>query len=198
MQLSISGKQTDVGDALRSHVEVGLNGTVEKYFDRAIEAHVVFSKAGPSIRSDISVHVGRGIILQGHAEAGDHYAAFDAASDHIAKRLRRYKSRIRDHHRNQDGEGRQVAQQYVLSAEADDAEPEPVNGDNPIVIAESSTEIVTSSVSEAVMLMDLANAPAMMFRNRAHGGLNMIYRRADGNVGWVDPRGNREKTQDAS
>ena len=197
MHLSVSGKQLDVGDALKSHVEQGLTTTVEKYFGNAIEAHVVFSRVAHQVRSDISVHVGRGIIVQGHDESDDPYAAFDGATDRIGKRLRRYKDRLRDHHRNEAQRAEdQVAQQYVLAAEEETAlEASGMEGSNPVVIAESSTEIRTTTVGEAVMLMDLAELPAMMFRNIAHGGLNMLYRRSDGNIGWVDPRGNREKTQ---
>jgi ribosomal subunit interface protein len=114
MHLSVSGKQLDIGDALKSHVQQGLTTTVTKYFDNAIEAHVVFSRVGHQIRSDISVHVGRGIIVQGHGESGDPYAAFDIASDRIGKRLRRYKGRLRDHHRDRaEQSDRQVAQQQL-------------------------------------------------------------------------------------
>lgn len=197
MQLSVSGKQLDIGDALKSHVQDGLSARVTKYFGNAIEAHVVFSKVAHLIRSDISVHVGRGIIVQGHGEAADPYAAFDGASDRIGKRLRRHKGRLRNHHREQaQPVARQIAQQYVLAA-GDDEEEDAATDDsaNPVVIAESSTEIVTVTVGEAVMILDLGDHPAMMFRNAAHGGLNMLYRRQDGNIGWVDPRGSREKTQ---
>ena len=197
MQLSVSGKQLNVGDALKSHVQQGLTTTVTKYFDNAIEAHVVFSRVAHQIRSDISVHVGRGIIVQGHGESGDAYAAFDGASDRIGKRLRRYKGRLRDHHRDRaQPAGRQLAQQYVLAGGDEEQEEEDANGQaSPVVIAESSTEIATATVGEAVMIMDLGDHQAMMFRNAAHGGLNMLYRRPDGNIGWVDPRGSREKTQ---
>jgi ribosomal subunit interface protein len=196
MHLSVSGKQLDVGNALRSHVEQGLTATVAKYFDNAVEAHIVFSRVAHQIRSDISVHVGRGIIVQGHDESEDSYAAFDGAVDRIGKRLRRYKRRLRDHHRSRHQQTEpQLAQQYVLAAEDEGDGEQTVEGSNPVVIAESSTEIVTTTVGEAVMIMDLAELPAMMFRNAAHGGLNMLYRRPDGNIGWIDPRGNRQKTQ---
>ncbi|MCP4330390.1 MAG: ribosome-associated translation inhibitor RaiA [Alphaproteobacteria bacterium] len=197
MHLSVSGKQMDVGGALKSHVEQGLATTVTKYFDNAIEAHVVFSRVAHQIRSDISVHVGRGIIVQGHGESADAYSAFDGASDRIGKRLRRYKGRLRDHHRNRGPQvDTQMAQQYVLAANHDEDDGEPTGDEaSPMVIAESSTQIATVTVGEAVMMMDLAELAAMMFRNVAHGGLNMLYRRQDGNIGWVDPRGNREKTK---
>lgn len=197
MQISVTGKQVDIGNALRSHVEKGISATVSKYFDNAIEASVVFSRNAQHFQADISVHVGRGILLQGHAEAEDPYLAFDIASDHIAKRLRRYKRRLRDHHKSSDRLGESLpAQQYILAAENESEKEGPdAAGDEPVIVAEITTEIPTLKVSEAVMRMNLADAPAMMFRNSAHGGLNMVYRRRDGNIGWIDPRGTRERTQ---
>jgi hypothetical protein len=119
-----------------------------------------------------------------------HGAAFDEAAEHLAKRLRRYKRRLRDHHHQRPDEAETLfAQQYVLAGE--DIESESEEKDEPIVIAEMETGIETLSVGEAVMRMELANLPSMMFRNRAHGGLNMVYHRGDGHIGWVDPRGNR-------
>ncbi len=194
MQFSVTGKHVDIGNALRGHVEKNLAAAVAKYFDRAMDANVVFSKNGQKIQTDISVHVGRGIMLRGKAEADEPFAAFNAASEHIAKRLRRYKRRIRDHHRADDRAADDVpAQQYIL-ADQDEKEPSADEQDH-VVVAEMTTEIPLIQVSEAVMRMNLADLPAMMFRNAAHGGLNMVYRRPDGNIGWVDPRGTRERTQ---
>ncbi len=194
MQFSVTGKHVDIGNALRGHVEKNLGAAVAKYFDRAMDANVVFSKNGQNIQTDISVRVGRGIMLRGKAEAEDSFAAFNAASEHIAKRLRRYKRRIRDHHKSEDQSADALlAQQYVL---ADQEEHEPAADDQDhVVVAEMATEIPMIKVSEAVMRMNLADLPAMMFRNAAHGGLNMIYRRPDGNIGWVDPRGTRERAR---
>jgi ribosomal subunit interface protein len=189
MQLTITGKQLDVGDALRSHVESSLRAVFGKYFGNPIEANVVLSRDAHLYRVQISGHIGRGILLQSQAEADAPYAAFDAAADHIAKRLRRYKRRLRDHHRAVVDS--MPAQQYILAPEpAESEDTDRVDG-KPVVIAEMSAEIPTLSVSEAVMRLDLAEGVAMLFRNRAHGELNMIYRRPDGHVGWVDPAGNR-------
>lgn len=198
MHLSVSGKQLDVGESLRAHVKEGLEAAVSKYFDNAIEGNVVLSRVAHNVRADISVHVGRGIIVQGHDESTDPYAAFDGAVERISKRLRRHKRRIRDHHRRTgDDEELQPARQYVLAGDATGQDEGPEDGnENPAVIAESSTRIATATVGEAVMMLDLGDLPALMFRNAAHGGLNMVYRRPDGNIGWVDPRGNREKTQE--
>jgi len=187
MQLSVTGKQIDVGDALREHIETALDTTVSKFFDNAIEGSVVLARHAHLFRADISVHIGRNMLLQGHAEAGDPYAAFDAACERIAKRLGRYKSRLRDHKKGAKAGGQALmASQYILAANEGDEEA--TLEDNPVVVAEMATAIDTMTVSEAVMRMDLADVPAILFRNSAHGGLNMVYRRSDGNVGWIDPQ----------
>jgi ribosomal subunit interface protein len=215
MHLSVKGKQLDVGDALRTHVDESLTAIVGKYFGRPIEANVVFSREAHLFKADISVHVGRNILLQSNAEASEPYPAFDTAADKIAKRLR-YKRRLKDHHHKGIDNGADgaisfeplTASQYILEAEPDEthidghdeethdatlASAQAGHDDHAqhVVIAEMTTAIDTLTVSEAVMRLDLAELPALMFRNRAHGGLNMIYRRQDGNVGWIDPVGSQ-------
>lgn len=190
MQISVKGKQLDVGEAWRSHVEGNLPAVVGKYFENAQDAQVTLAKQGGTFHVDMVVHVGKRILVQSHGATGDAYSAFDEAADHLAKRLRRYKRRLRDHHHDRSEQADALlAQQYVLAGE--DIESQSEEMDEPMVIAEMETQIETLSVGEAVMRMDLANLPAMMFRNRAHGGLNMVYHRGDGHIGWVDPRGNR-------
>jgi ribosomal subunit interface protein len=196
MQITVTGKQIDVGDAFRQHAQTNLSTTVEKYFGTAIEAHAVIAREAYLIRSDISVRVGRGILVQGTAEAEDVYVAFDKALEHIAKRMRRHKRRLRDHHaKGRDKSEAPVlsAPTYVLAAPAE--EPEGADefghrdGDHqPMVIAEMTTDIPSLTVGEAVMRLDLADAQTFMFRNSAHGGLNVVYRRPDGHIGWIDPR----------
>jgi len=185
MEISINGKRLDVGGALRGHVEEHLTSTVGKYFSRAHDATVTFSREAHLFRADISVHPIKGVLAKGHASADDAYAAFDAAAERIAKQLRRYKRRLNDHHKGRTGDESTPAQQYVIAAETEEEEL-PEQG-QPVIIAELPTEIATSSVSEAVMRMDLADAPALMFRNHANGRLNVVYRRPDGNIGWIDP-----------
>lgn len=185
MDLMVKGKGLDVGDALRRHIESALVGQVEKYFSRAHDAVVSISREAHQFRVDISVHPMGGVTVQGRAAAGDAYAAFDAALERVAKQLRRYKRRLNDHSRRRGGEEATPAHQYVIAAETTEDEL-PADG-QPAIIAEMATEIATLSVGEAVMRLDLADAPALMFRNRAHGGLNVVYRRADGNIGWIDP-----------
>lgn len=188
MRINVTGKQLDVGDALRSHVEDKLSAVVEKYFDRFIDANVTIAMDGPMFRADLSVHVGTGIKLQSHEEGGDAYAAFELALEKMDKRLRRYKRRARNHHDVSMADFvDQAAQSYVLAAEEEhENEPETLQ---PVIVAETSMSIPTVTVGEAVMRMDLGDLPVLMFQNRATGALNVVYRRADGNVGWIEPDG---------
>jgi ribosomal subunit interface protein len=194
MQLTVKGKHIDVGDALRTHVADSLQTLIGKYFSKPVEANVVFSRDGHLFKADIQVHAGRGIVLQCAAEANEPYPAFDAVCDRLANRLRRFKGRLRNHHGAIDG-SEPVAASYrildAMSADSQEGEDAVVADDKapPMVIAEMQTSISTLTVSEAVMRMELGELPALLFHNRGHGGLNMVYRRADGNVGWVDPQG---------
>jgi ribosomal subunit interface protein len=191
MHITVSGRHIDVGASLRQHAVEQVEAAVSKYFDRPMDATVTFGKRGAFFTADITVHVGRGIDAHAGAEADDAYRAFGIALDHLAKRLRRHKRRLRDHHQ---GGARAVetaaARQYILdlSSAADEPESAPPAGrPEPLVVADLTTEIPTLTVGEAAMRLDLGAEPALLFRNAAHGGLNMIYRRADGHVGWVDP-----------
>lgn len=190
MKISVSGKHMNVGDALRTHVEERLNAGISKYLDRATGADVVIAKgASHQFRCDIMINTGThsGITAKASAEAGDVYAAFDLTADKVEKQLRRYKRRLTDHHKNRDAEAEITdlfsAKQYVI---ASDHEKEAEEG-SPLVIAEQATNIQTLSVSEAVMRMDLEELPVIVFCNRANGRLNVLYRRADGNISWLDP-----------
>ncbi|GBR76888.1 ribosome hibernation-promoting factor, HPF/YfiA family [Acidiphilium acidophilum] len=199
MQITVSGKQVDLSDALRVHVANHLDVISTKYFDRALEANVTFSRARSFFTCDINVHAARGLTLRGEGEAADAHAAFDDAAEHIAKRLRRYRRRVNEHAREIAGRDRpEAARQYVLQEvyEREDAPPAvnghivaegmPDIGPHATVIAETQTEIDMLSVSEAVMRMDLADQPVLMFRNSANRALNVVYRRSDGNIGWID------------
>jgi ribosomal subunit interface protein len=186
MKLSVKGKQIDVGDALRAHVETQLTEIVGKYFSDSLEASVTFSREGSLFRADITVHASRNIVLQSSASANEPYPAFDAGLTRLAGRLRRYKNKIKHHHHEKTRETQaMIANSFVLHG-ADNGPEEEIN-DNPAIVAEMTTPVESLTVSEAVMRLDLGDLPALMFRNRGHGGLNMIYRRADGNIGWVDP-----------
>ena len=186
MQLSVKGKQIDVGDALRTHVETQLKDITSKYFSETLDAQVTFSREAHLFRADIMVHAGRGILLQSFASANEPYPAFDQAAGRIAHRLRRYKNKIKHHHHESVRQDEaMMAKTFVLHGEEHNREEEA--NDNPVVVAEMTTSIETLTVSEAVMRMDLGDLPALMFRNRANNGLNMIYRRTDGHIGWIDP-----------
>jgi ribosomal subunit interface protein len=199
MQLAITGKQLDVGEALRRHIEASLGSILGKYFGTAIETHVVVSKEAHLTKAEISVHIGRGIVVNAHASALEPYPAFDAAAERVAKQLRRYKRRLRDHRAKtrEPAAAAERAMDYVLAPVAEDAEGADSGGGEteqeefdagPAVIAEMSTELPNLTVGEAVMRMDLADAPVLLFRNRSHGELNLVYRRVDGNIGWIDPQ----------
>lgn len=188
MQVTVKGKQVDVGEALRTHVTENLTNAVSKYFGRPIEATLTLSRDAHLFRADIIVHVSKQLIVQSQASANDPYPACDAAIEHAAKRIRRYKRRIKDDHHRQEAEF--VTAPYTILApieEQAEAETEPHGA---AVIAEMQTDISTLAVSDAVMRLDLGDLPVLMFRHATHGGLNVVYRRADGNIGWIDPHGN--------
>ena len=189
MRITVSGKQLDLSEALRTRVEQGLDTITAKYFDHALEAHVTFSRARSFFTCDINVHAGPGLMLRGEGEAADANAAFDDAAEHIAKRLRRYRRRVNDHARDLAHRERpQAARQYVLRQEEDPAgNGEIKSATYATVVAETPTEIAVLTVSDAVMRMDLADQPVMMFRNSATGVLNVVHRRSDGHIGWIDP-----------
>ena len=206
MHLTVQGKQMDVGDALRTHVEDKLQDINRKFFNHATDATVTFSREGHGhgvINSHVHIRVGKNIIVMADSEAGDAYGAFEKTAEKVTNQLRRYKNRLRDHHQRieQTPESESLkARDYTLAMEAfanqetESAEEQP---DNPLIVAEMSSDIETLSVSEAVMRMDLANQSALLFRNASHNGLNLVYRRNDGNVGWVDPYANGELKQAA-
>ncbi|MCB1532719.1 MAG: ribosome-associated translation inhibitor RaiA [Alphaproteobacteria bacterium] len=197
MELTVHGKQMDVGDALKTHVSDKLEDLNQKYFNHAAFATVTFSREGhghPQTKVHISIQMGKNLMVVADALANDPYASFESAADKVGKQLRRYKRKLRDNHARQEHtpeEEIMKARGYVLASQgpeeisANDDNPQT---DDPAIIAEIEKEIETISVSDAVMRLELSQEPALMFRNAKHGGLNMIYRRPDGNIGWVDPQ----------
>jgi ribosomal subunit interface protein len=193
VQVQVAGKKIEVGSALQERISFGLESRVSKYFNRTGEAFVTVSKPGWAFYVDCSIHLPSGVTLQAHGEGDDGYQAFEQALDKIEKRVRRYKNRLRNH-RAKDGEAPELAAERIILAPAandddEDAGLDGAGGDAPTIVAESDTHIRTMTVSMAVMQLELADSPALLFRNAAHGRLNMVYRRPDGNVGWVDPGG---------
>ncbi len=192
MQIQITGRHMALGDALRSRIEAGLESAVSKYFSRTGEASVFVSQHGPFVEVDCNVHLPSGIVLQSTGRADDPYAALEASLEKMEKRVRRYKRRLKDHHAaapvpmpSEMATGAVFQGSEALNGE--DAEVYEEAGDAPLTVAETAVQIRTMSVSEAVMQLELQDVPALMFRNAGHEGLNMVYRRPDGHIGWVDP-----------
>ncbi len=198
MHITVAGKQVETGEALQAHVRDGLGTIAKKYFDHALEANVTFRRdaKGHAFVCDINLKAGRNLFMRGEGEGMDAHRAFEEASEHVAKRLRRYRRRVNDHARSlavmRDRPVSERTRQVVLSMPEDDgdADEKAAAGDNPAVVAESPGEIDRLSVGEAVMRMDFTHVPVLMFRNSATGTLNVVYRRTDGHIGWIDPKTN--------
>ena len=187
MRYQISGKQIDVGEALQSHVKSELGIVMEKYSQRPTDAHIVFSRDGHAHVCESTVHLSTGLTAQAKGQANDIYAAFDACCERMDKQLRRYKRRLKDHHRERVGPVEfGEASSYILASD-EGSETEEPDTLQPMIIAEMETRIPSISAGEAVMQMELAHSKVLVFRNERHGGLNVVYRRDDGNIGWIDP-----------
>jgi len=187
MRYQISGKQIDVGEALRTHVKNELGAVVGKYAERPTDANIIFSRDASEFVCEATVHLSTGLTASAKAHAHEIYTAFDKCADKLEKQLRRYKRRLKDHHRERAQPVElSGASSYILagSENSEESEPETLQ---PIIIAEMETKIPSLSVGEAVMQMELAGAPVLVFRNEGHSGVNVVYRRDDGNIGWVDP-----------
>jgi len=195
MDIRVSGHQVDTGDALRLHVEERLQGIAEKYFSRSISAHVTFGH-GPhsAFTCDIVAHVMQGVILKGSGLGAEAHPAFDQAAERIESQLRRYMRRLKNKHASNgngalpgeisDDAGYTV---FVAPDHAEDAAAD-VAGDHPPVVAETRVDVPEASVSDAVMMLDLRNTNALLFKNSGTGTFNMVYRRGDGTIGWVEPQ----------
>ena len=194
MQVQVTGKQVDVGEALRTRVSDEISSSIGKYFDReGGGADVVVSREGHSFKVDCAVTLASGQQITTQGLGGDAHMAFDAAIARMQRRIRRYKNRLKDHHPQALARQAETAAYYVLQAPDLDADDEDAGGGaqsfpEPLVIAETETEIGTMTVSMAVMELDLSESQTIVFRNAAHGGLSVVYRRPDGNIGWVDPQ----------
>jgi ribosomal subunit interface protein len=186
VDVRVSGHQVETGEALQEHAISRMEEISEKYFSRAIAANVTFGR-GPNndFTCDIVAPVGQGVVLKASHKAAEALMAFNGAADRIEKQLRRYVKRLREHKVNGEAYVENAGYTVFAAAPAEEEEaPE-----NPAIIAETRADIPDASVSDAVMLMDLRNTNALMFRNSASGAFNMIYRREDGNIGWVEPQG---------
>ncbi|HKL69486.1 ribosome hibernation-promoting factor, HPF/YfiA family [Salibaculum sp.] len=188
MRYQITGKQIDIGEALQTHVQTELGDVFEKYAGRPTDANVIFSKSGSAFNCEAVVHLSTGLTTQAKGQSHEIYAAFDAARDKMDKQLRRYKRRLKDHHKER-AKPVEVSQAgaYILASNSDSEDAGPDNVSS-MIVAEMETRIPSLSVGEAVMQMELSDAPLQVFRNEGHGGVNVVYRRDDGNIGWIDPR----------
>jgi ribosomal subunit interface protein len=185
MDIRVSGHQIDTGSALQDHASERLSSISEKYFNRAISSQVTFNKApNNGFGCDIVLHANQGLVLKSHGQAQDAHQAFDQASDKIEKQLRRYKRRLTDRHEQSQHAVAEEEAAYTIFA--DEPEAEEVT-DSPPVIAETRVDIPVVSVSDAVMLLDLRHTNALLFKNAGTGRHNMVYRRDDGSIGWVEP-----------
>ena len=189
MEIRVSGHQVDTGDALQTHVEDRMNAIADKYFPKAISAHATIGKAPHGhFRCDIVSQIMKGLMLKSEAQAGDAHQAFEKAADKIEKQLRRYMRRLNDHHIQAQYAAKQDEAAYRVFDSGDEEEEE-VSSEAPPIIAETSTDIPEASVSNAVMMMDLRDTSALLFKNAGTGAHNMVYRRSDGTIGWVEPHG---------
>lgn len=193
MQVQISGKHVDVGGALRSRIGDELTASIGKYFERGGDADVMVSRDGHGFRADCAVKLASGQLLQSHGLGEDAHAAFDQALGKIETRIRRYKRRLKSHTTAATAKAAELTRSFVLratdSTEVED-EWDPADDHEPpagMIIAETRAQLKTMTVAMAVMEMDLAESQAIVFRNAAHGGLSVVYRRVDGNIGWIDP-----------
>jgi ribosomal subunit interface protein len=191
MSFRVSGKNMDVGEALRGRINQRVVDATAKYFDGGFSGHVTVGKEGFGFRTECVIHLDSGIVLEAEAIAADAYASADQAAVRIEKRLRRYKSRLKDHQAARANghvadHGAIDAPSYIIAAPEQDAEDE-VTEFNPVIIAESTTALKRLSVSEAVMELDMTGVAVIVFRHAGHGRVNLVYRRPDGHIGWVDP-----------
>jgi ribosomal subunit interface protein len=187
MLYQISGKQIDIGAALQMHVKSIVDAIASKYAERPTDASVIFSRSSNEFVCEVSVHLSTGLTAQAKAHDHEIYAAFDSSVDKLEKQLRRYKRRLKDHHKErvQPVEFSE-ASSYILAQQDDSTDNEPKSL-QPLIVAEMEQKIQSLSVGEAVMQMELAGAPVLVFKNEGHNGVNVVYRRDDGNIGWVDP-----------
>jgi ribosomal subunit interface protein len=186
MPFRVSGKNLDIGDALRDRVSDRIAETVGKYFDGGYSGHLTLAKDGFGFRTECAIHLDSKVTLHAEGIATDAYASADQAALRIEKRLRRYHRRLKDHRAERVDGASVAAASYIIAAPEDDGETD-IDAFTPVIIAESTTTLKQLSVSDAVTELDMTGAPVLVFRHAAHGGINIVYRRADGHFGWIDP-----------
>ena len=187
MRYQISGKQIDIGEALQTHVKAEIGEIVEKYAQRPTDATVVFSRSAHELACEAVIHLSTGLTAQARGHAVDIYAAFESAREKLDKQLRRYKRRLRNHHADRKAPVEFAAGASYILAPAEEDEEEASPGLQPVIVAEMETKIPSLTVGEAVMQLELTSHHFLVFRNEGHGAVNVVYRRDDGNIGWIDP-----------
>lgn len=188
MTLQVTGKNLDIGEALRTYVEDRIEAALEKYSGQAQSCNVRIEKAHGSFLTGCTILLQSGLSLEAHGEAPDAYASADQALERLEKRLRRYKRRLKKRHGPTERKPSDVEVPYYVIQQTEEEEAEPEN-DNPVVVAETQTMMRELSVSDAVMQLDMTDNPVLVFQNAGHGRVNVVYRRLDGNIGWIDPGG---------
>lgn len=188
MRYQISGKQIDIGEALQTHVKAELGEVVDKYAQRPTEAVVIFSRAAHEYVCEAVIHLSTGLTAQAKGHATEIYAAFESCREKMDKQLRRYKRRLRNHHSARTAPVEFAEGSAYILAPTEEPEDDSADLNQPIVIAEMETKIPSVTVGEAVMMLELGGQKMLVFRNEGHGGVNVVYRRDDGNIGWIDPR----------
>jgi ribosomal subunit interface protein len=185
MTIQVTGKNLDVGEALRSYVQERVVHTVEKFIGRQPSGHVRIEKEHGGFRTNCTIHLWQGMSLEAHGVASDAYQSADRACERLEKRVRRYKGRLKRHGAGETARRETQAASFVIQASQEEQEER--DEDNPIIIAEAETPLHEMAVADAVMQMDLSDQPFILFRNASHGEINVVYRREDGNIGWIDP-----------
>jgi ribosomal subunit interface protein len=191
MTIQVTGKNLDVGEALRSYVQERVGPTVEKFIGRTPSGHVRIEKEHGGFRTDCTIHLWQGMSLEAHGVAADAYQSADRACERLEKRVRRYTRRLQKHAAAETPRKQMSAADYVIQSGHEEQEER--DEDNPIIIAEAETVVHEMAVSDAVMQMDLSDRPFVVFRNASHGEINVVYRREDGHIGWIDLAGKKRK-----
>lgn len=187
MSLRISGKNLDIGESMRQHVEARVAAATDKYFDGAVRGSVTLEPEGSGFRSDCTLHLTSGVTIRAEGRAQEPYASFDRAAERIEKQLRRYKRRLKDHHAGRDAEAVDAGPVANYVIEAPDPDAEEHADFKPAIVAEASSRLSAFTISAAVAELDFTGAPVVVFRHAGSGRVNVVYRRGDGHIGWVDP-----------
>ena len=191
MRYQISGKQIDIGESLQEFVQTELGEVLQKYAERPTDAQIVFSKDGHEFMCESTIHLSTGLSVNSKGKATGIYGAFEKSSERVEKQLRRYKRRLKDHANQRTTPIESFnAPSYIVAAD-DETDATGLQDNSPLIVAEMETKIKSLSVSEAVMQMELADEPVLVFKNEKGDGLNIVYRRNDGNIGWIDPQNMR-------